>query len=262
VKIELGLALLLTAAAPGSAAEWNKTFTLSGTPELRLEASDATITVTGEDRTNIAARVTTVGWKISDHDVRILENQAGNVLEIEVIAPESNFSLGRHALRVELKVPRQVNCEVKGGVGTVVLTGVQGKTVMESKAGTIEALDLDGKLEATTGEGKIRARGRFDLVTLHSGFGAIDVEATSGSRMFAAWRVGTDDGNVTLRLPSGFAADLDVQTDAGHITIDFPYTISGTPDQSRIQGKMNAGGEALVLRTSGGNIKILKNRGT
>jgi hypothetical protein len=60
--------------------------------------------------------------------------------------------------------------------------------------------------------------------------------------------------------PAGFAADLDLQTDAGHVTVDFPYTIIGTPDQSRIQGKMNSAGEDLVLRTSGGNIKVLKNK--
>jgi hypothetical protein len=50
---------------------------------------------------------------------------------------------------------------------------------------------------------------------------------------------------------------LDAQADAGHITVDLPYTISGTPDQSSIRGKMNAGGEALVLRTLGGSIKVL-----
>jgi DUF4097 and DUF4098 domain-containing protein YvlB len=260
MRIEPAIALLLTASSPMFAAEWAKTFSLTGPPELRLEAPDATINIVGEDRQNVDARVTAVGWKISDHDVRILENQAGNVLELEVLTPQLNFSFGRHSVKVELKVPRSINCEIKGGLGTVVLTGVKGKTVLESKAGNIDALDLDGKLEATTGEGKIRARGRFDLVTLRSGFGAVDVEAVAGSRMFSTWRVSTDDGNVTLHLPAGFAADLDLQTDAGHVTVDFPYTITGTPDQSKIQGKMNSGGEELVLRTSGGNIKVLQNK--
>jgi DUF4097 and DUF4098 domain-containing protein YvlB len=253
------LVLALAAAAPVVAAEWTKTFPVTGPPELRLEAEDATIHVTGEDRRDIEAHVTTAGWKISDHEVRILQNHAGNVIELEVVTPQLNFSFGRHSVRLELKVPREINCEIKGGLGTVVLSGVTGKTVLESKAGNIDALDLEGKLEATTGEGKIRARGRFDLITLRSGFGAIDVEAAAGSRMFSAWRVSTDDGNVTLHLPGGFAADLDLETDSGHITVDFPYTITGTPDQSRIQGKMNSGGEALVLRTSGGNVKVLKN---
>jgi DUF4097 and DUF4098 domain-containing protein YvlB len=76
--------------------------------------------------------------------------------------------------------------------------------------------------------------------------------------MFSAWRITTDDGNITLHVPAGFAADLDLEIDAGHIAVDLPYTIAGSPDQSRVQGKMNGGGEALVLRTSGGNIKVSK----
>lgn len=238
--------------------QWAKTFTMTGLPELRLEAEDAPITIVAEDRPDIDARVTTAGWKISGTEVRILENHAGNVLELEVETPKPGFSFGRHSIKVEIKVPRDINCEIKAGLGNVTVTGAKGKTVVVSKAGTIEALDLDGKLEASTGEGKIRARGRFDLLTLRSGFGAVDVDAAAGSRMFSEWRVSTDDGNVTLHLPPSFAADLDAQTDSGRITVDLPYTITGTPDQSSIRGKMNAGGEALILRTSGGNIKVLK----
>jgi DUF4097 and DUF4098 domain-containing protein YvlB len=258
VNVYPALAIILASSSPVFAAQWAKTFTLVGPPELRLQAEDATIQIVGEDRVDIDARVTTAGWKISDHDVRVVDKLSGNVLDLQVVTPQLNYSFARRSVKVELRVPRGINCEVKGGMHTITVTGVKGNAVLVSKAGVINAIDLDGKLDATTGEGRIRARGRFDVLTMHSGYGAIDVEATARSRMFSAWRITTDDGNITLHVPAGFAADLDLEIDAGHIAVDLPYTIAGSPDQSRVQGKMNGGGEALVLRTSGGNIKVSK----
>jgi DUF4097 and DUF4098 domain-containing protein YvlB len=245
-------------AAPGLwADQWVKTFTPTGRPELSLEAAEAAITIVGEDRRDIEARVTTAGWKISGNGVQVRETGAGNLLQLEVVTPEINLAIARHAVKVELKVPRDIDCDLKAGLGAVTVTGVNGKIVLVAKTGTITLLDINGKLEATTGEGKIRARGRFDQLTLMTGYGAVDMEAAAGSRMFGEWRISTDAGNVTLHLPANFSADLDAQADAGHITVDLPYTVTGTPDQGSIRGKMNAGGEALVLRTSGGSIKVL-----
>jgi hypothetical protein len=237
--------------------QWVKTFTPTGRPELRLEATEAVIAIAGEDRRDIEARVTTAGWKISRNGVQVHETAGGNRLELEVVTPEIDLAVARHAVRIELKVPRDIDCDLKAGLGAVTMTGVNGKIGLVAKTGTITLLDINGKLEASTGKGKILARGRFDLLTLMTGYGAIDVEAAAGSRMFGEWRISTDSGNVTLHLPPNFSADLDAQVDAGHIIVDLPYTITGTPDQGSIRGKMNAGGEPLVLRTSGGSIKVL-----
>jgi hypothetical protein len=237
--------------------QWVKTFTPTGRPELRLEAAEAAISIIGEDRRDIEARVTTAGWKISGNGVQVHETGAGNLLQLEVVTPEINLAVARHAVKLELKVPRDIDCELKAGLGSITVTDVNGKIILVAKAGSITLLGVNGKLDATTGTGKIRARGRFDQLILGTGNGAVDVEATNGSRMFGEWRISTDNGNVTMHLPPNFSADLDAQVDAGHISVDLPYTITGAPDQSSIRGKMNAGGEALVLRTSVGNIKVL-----
>ena len=202
---------------------------------------DATVTVTAEDRPDIAARVSTAGWKIGNNGVRVVENLAGNRLELEILVPELNFAFARHAVHVDLKVPRAIDLQLKTGMGGVTIGGVHGTTLLNARAGVVNLLDVDGKLDVSTGQGKIRARGRFDLLTVRSGLGAIDIEAAPGSRMFAAWRITTEGGSVTLRLPPDFAADLDAQTDAGHIAIDLPYTVTASPEQSSTRGKINAG---------------------
>jgi hypothetical protein len=70
--------------------------------------------------------------------------------------------------------------------------------------------------------------------------------------------VRTGDGSVTLRLPDGFAADLDVHTGDGHITMDFPVTIESGASlkQNAIRGKINGGGQLLEIKTGDGNVTL------
>ncbi len=237
---------------------WSKTYKITGPPELRLEANEANITVTPWDRSEIQADVETTGWKISDADVKVLENHAGNVLELQVETPQLRFEFSRRSVKVAIQVPRETGCEIRAGFGNIAIEGVKGRIVLSSSHGSINATDLDGKLEANTGEGKVRAGGRLNLLTIRSGFGAIDVDAAAGSRMFSEWRVSSDDGEIVLHLPPAFAADLDARTEAGKVKVDLPFKVTGDADASTLQGKINGGGEALVLRTSGGNIKVVK----
>ena len=67
----------------------------------------------------------------------------------------------------------------------------------------------------------------------------------------------TSGGNVTFHLPDGFQADLSVNASGGRISSDFPElepensSGGGTLEQS-----LNGGGPDLVMRTSGGSIRI------
>jgi len=42
--------------------------------------------------------------------------------------------------------------------------------------GSIEGGDLDGKCDATSGDGRIRLAGRFDALTARSGDGSVSVD--------------------------------------------------------------------------------------
>ena len=74
--------------------------------------------------------------------------------------------------------------------------------------------------------------------------------------MTSAWRIRTGDGSVTLRLPENFTADLDAHTGDGKITVDFPVTASGSLGRSELRGKLNGGGQTLVVRTGDGPIRL------
>jgi len=253
---------LVAALAAGSALadDWNKTFVVTGQPQLRVETDDASVIVRTWDQPKIAVRVTTAGWKIGPGEVEVGQSQAGNRVEITVRTARRSFpfmSVGRHSIEVDIEAPRQMESDIRTGDGNIEATGLQGETRLRTGDGNIVAESLNGSLEATTGDGNMRVRSRLDSLTLRSGDGNIDAEVLAGSKIASSWRVKSGDGNVTIRLPRDFAADLDLHTGDGSITVDLPLTTTaGGRSEHDLRARLNAGGATLRIRTGDGSIRL------
>jgi DUF4097 and DUF4098 domain-containing protein YvlB len=250
------LFLLAVCGSPGFADEWKKSFSVPGKADLRVEVDDGEAIVRTWDRNQIEARVTTHGWKIEPNEVRVTDHQTGDRVEIEVRVPRAHISFGIRSVHVELQVPRELRATIHSGDGRISIQDVKGEIHLSTSDGSIEADTVDGDFDAKTGDGRIRANGRWDRLTLETNDGSIDAEARTGSKMAGAWRIHTGDGSVTLRLPENFAADLDAHTGDGKITVDLPVAASGTLGGSDLRGKLNGGGQTLVVRTGDGPIRL------
>jgi DUF4097 and DUF4098 domain-containing protein YvlB len=67
------------------------------------------------------------------------------------------------------------------------------------------------------------------------------------------------NGSITLEIPDGVNADLDMRTVNGGVTSeDFPITIQGRIDRRRIEGKLGKGGPEIRLSTVNGSIRLRK----
>src|SRR5579864_5357323 len=205
VQLSLAAAFVNTAAL---ADEWSKKFTISGKPSLRVDANDGSVQIRTWDRKEIEARVTTVGWRLSPDEVRVIDHQTGDRVELELRIPHRPYSVmfSRRSIRMEIQVPRELQSDIHTGDGAITVEGLHGETHLSTGDGHVEVEALDGILEVNTGDGKIHARGRFDLLNLHTGDGSIEADIANGSRMNSAWTVRTGDGHVTLRLPTNFSA--------------------------------------------------------
>lgn len=250
------LLLVLAAASLAAAADWTKKFTVTGTPELRVDTNDASVEVRAGAAGVIDVRVIVEGWRIGPDEVRVTDRQSGNRVEIDVRTPSSHWNFGNHSARVEVLTPRETTAEVHTGDGRIVVDGLKGSVRLSTGDGSITAQGLDGSLDARTGDGRIDARGRFDLLNLRTSDGSIETEVRPGSKVTTAWRVQTGDGSVRLRLPPDLAADLDVHTGDGHISSDLPLTVSGLRSESSVRGKLNGGGLTLTVRTGDGSIRL------
>jgi hypothetical protein len=252
-------ALLFTQLA--TCEEWNKTFTLTGKPNLRVETSDAKLTVDTWDQNKIEAHVFVLGYKIGPSGIDIYDHQAANDVALEVRFPHEVFHVGweGHGRRVEITIhmPRQGNVDLKTGDGSIHLAGLKGEMTVTSGDGGQEIESVDGLLRAHAGDGHIHASGRFDGLSLRTGDGRIEAEAQANSTMKSEWDIHAGDGSVTLRLPEKFAANVDLETHDGHLDVDLPVTVNGGRlKENIIRGSMNGGGNLLTIHTGDGSIHV------
>ena len=256
LAVLLTTTVVLAATALARADEWTKKYTVSGKAELRVETSDGNVTLRASEGKSIDARVTTTGWRIGPDEVRVIDRQSGDRLELEVRLPHYHWNVGHRSVRIELTVPREIDLEIRTSDGNISAEGVKGESRLSTGDGTIRAESLEGDLDASTGDGNVIVDGRFDRLRLKSGDGRIDARVDPGSKMAEDWSVRSGDGDVSVRLPGNFAADLSLHTGDGHIQIGFPLTVAGSMRESDIRGKLNGGGMTFTIHTGDGSIHV------
>lgn len=126
----------------------------------------------------------------------------------------------------------------------------------KSSGGSIEIGHAGGDLIARTSGGSISIDDASGLIDAHTSGGSISARITKPLR--GESKLSTSGGNVTISLATGIAVDLDAHTSGGRVHSDVPVTVNGTMDEDELRGKVNGGGPRLVLRSSGGGIRIHK----
>src|SRR5215472_7994963 len=236
------LCLCLAGVSPAHADEWSKTYTITGKPDLRIETSDANISVDTWDQKTIEARVTTSHWKIGDNGITVLDHQNGDAVEIEVRFPHRHFvvDIGTRHVEIVIHMPREGNVNLHTGDGRIRLSNFKGDMDLDTSDGSQEIDGVDGSLRAHSGDGHIQAR------------------ALDGSAVASDWELHTGDGSVQLQVPERLSADVDLHTGDGGIRLDLPLTVEGKMGEKNIHGKLNGGGNMLRIHTGDGSIRLEK----
>jgi hypothetical protein len=187
-----------------------------------------------------------------------------------------------------------VTGEVKAntGGGNLNLARVRGPLAGNTGGGGIEATDCEGTINLNTGGGRAAVSGgggalelktggggvsakKFDgPVRLQSGGGELSVEHVTGeingstgggsihavmpSEIAANVRLSTGGGGITVSIPTTAAFSLDAHTSGGSVSSELPVTVVGKMQEGRLEGTVNGGGKAVVLRSGGGGIHIKK----
>jgi DUF4097 and DUF4098 domain-containing protein YvlB len=251
--------LLLLFAAVTHADDWNKSYDVPGTPELRLVTSDANVRVSAGTGNKIEAHLTTSDYKIGAGGISVYEHQTGNAVTIELHYPHMNWNFGwsnHHRVEMEVTVPANTKLDLQGSDGRVAISGVKGPIIARTSDGSLDIDGVDGSLDARTSDGKMRVSGRFDHLDLQSSDGGISATALPGSKVERGWSLHASDGRVELRIPENLNANMMLHTSDGHIDLDVPLAVSGRLGTHDIQGKLNGGGELLEVRTSDGSIRV------
>jgi DUF4097 and DUF4098 domain-containing protein YvlB len=260
------------------AEEVTKTFTVAGHARVRVQTDDGSVRVSTGDIKQVEIRVVYTGYKL-DRDLRVGTSQNGDTVEVTAKTGSGswfNFGVRHTSLRVEVHMPKDAdldvntgdgsveadsingNLDVRTGDGHITVQGAKGTIRLHTGDGHIEGREMDGRADITTGDGHVNVEGRFDALNIKTGDGSVTARASKGSTVSAPWNIHTGDGNVDLELPGELQANLDASTHDGRISLGIPVLVEGTFSSTKIFGKMNGGGQPIVVRTGDGSIHLNK----
>lgn len=258
------------------AEEITRTFAVSGHARVHVETDDGSVRVSTGDIKQVEIRVEYTGYKL-DRDLQVNTTQSGDAVDVVAKTRSGSFwNWGvRHAsLRVEVHMPKDAdlsvrsgdgsveadsvngNVDISTGDGSITVQGARGNIRFHTGDGHIEARGLDGQVDASSGDGHINLEGRFDGLRIKTGDGSVTARAGAGSKVSSSWSIYTGDGSVDLEIPGDLQANIEASTQDGHISLGLPITVEGTFSSSRIQGKLNGGGQTVTIRTGDGSIHL------
>lgn len=258
-----------------------KSFKVSGRPDVTLITFDGSIEVRSWDRNEVA--VTIERRAATAEEAKSLEvrtEQNGDRVHVEVVRPKGadvHFGVGPSA-SLKVTLPRASNVETRSGDGSIRVDDVSGRVSLRTGDGSIMGTTLNGEIDVHTGDGSVtldRVTGRIKVDTgdgsvnvagvvqgLHArtGDGSITVRAADQSAATEDWDVSTGDGGMTIELPRRFDAEVDARTGDGHISVEGVEVAGamndGNDDRDELRGRIGSGGKTLRLRTGDGSIRL------
>jgi DUF4097 and DUF4098 domain-containing protein YvlB len=285
------LALLLVAVSFSCAADkrFDKTFDVSPGGTLRLDTDLGRVSVEGTGSSQVVIAVTIRGSSRDVEEFEVSAEKSGNDVEVIAGGKSRRWKFRDLDVRFVVKVPREYNLRVHTSGGDVEVQSVKGLVRGETSGGNVSVSDVEGKVHAETSGGNVRGRDIKGDVQMETSGGNVSVRSVQGSAevetsggnvevldVSGKVRAETSGGNVTVRVTGENAgiyaetsggdiditigpevkATLDASTSGGSVYCDFPVTVSGRIDPSRIRGQINGGGRTIHAHTSGGSIRI------
>lgn len=126
-------------------------------------------------------------------------------------------------------------CSISASGGNVYVDQQKGDADVRTSGGNIRMVAIDGAVTAKTSGGDIR-------IELDGANHGVDAR-TSG-------------GDLYLYAKDNLNAELSARTSGGSVSVAFPMRIKTKRDDYMIDAVINEGGPDMILRSSGGDIKI------
>ncbi|HTT05393.1 MAG TPA: DUF4097 family beta strand repeat-containing protein [Steroidobacteraceae bacterium] len=167
---------------------------------------------------------------------------------------------------------RHLNASARGRTsgGSVTVDDVRGALHIRTSGGSIEASELTGPADLRTSGGSIEVSGCSGDLDVRTSGGGIRLEqidgrvraVTSGGSVKAEVRtnrgvsLATSGGSIALWLPANAMGSLNAHTSGGHVESTVPLSSVEVASRNELRGAINGGGQPILLRTSGGSIRI------
>ncbi|WP_192348969.1 hypothetical protein [Algoriphagus sp. Y33] len=273
-----------------------KQFTLSGSGNLNVETSGASVAVTGASGNEVIVDmyVKLNGREIEMEDAEVereLDNynldisQSGNTISV-IVKKKNNSGRSKLNLSFKLQVPTEMSSKFQSSGGSISVDGLNGEQEIATSGGSIQVVNSSGSVNTHSSGGSFRLENFEGDVDVQTSGGSIKVNQllgdlnvnTSGgsvnlSEINGSISANTSGGSIRAQL-SNVEKELTMKSSGGSITAVVPdglgldldlsggrvnsklSNFSGEVKKDRILGKINGGGVPVTMQSSGGSINL------
>ena len=228
-----------------------KTFEVKPGGTLYLESDSGAVEVVSHSGTTVEVRVKKKGD--NKESFVVTYEQDGN--DVKVVG-EREGSFFRRSSNVQfiIKVPEDYNVDLRTGGGSINLSKLRGQVEAYTSGGSIRLGHIEGDVNVKTSGGSIKVEEVAGNINAHTSGGSI--KATITKQPTKDCKLTTSGGSVTAYLSPSIAVDLVASTSGG--TVGSEFDVNGSLKKQSLKGTINGGGPQLVLKTSGGSVRVKK----
>ena len=228
-----------------------KSFAVNQGGTLSIDTDSGSIEIISHDQDSVDVRVEKKGRNPEDFEVTFSND--GD--DVKIVGDRKGvFSWGNSSAHFIVRVPERYNVDLKTSGGSIELSSLNGKVDAYTSGGSIKLGQIKGSVDVKTSGGSIRVGDVAGTINAHTSGGSIT--AIISEQPLGDSRLTTSGGSVSAQLLASIAVDLTASTSGGRVRSEFD--VNGTVKKTRIEGKINGGGPKLILKTSGGSVKIKK----
>lgn len=261
------------------------TFEVRAGGHLEIDALNGSVTIDTWDRAAMRVRSTASGA------TRVEIERNGSRVSIDSDNPR-----GRPGpVRLEITVPRRFDIQIEGVHMPIVVDGVQGSLDLENVEGSITVRRVSGPVdvESVSGgiiledvQGDVTVTNVNEAVHLSSVRGNISAETTNGAIVMRGiestsveastvnglveyhgtvrdggnYYLGTHNGRITMSMPAGANARLDIATRNGKVEAAFPVQVRSEGD-GEFSISLGSGSARIELESYNGSVYLVRPSG-
>ena len=148
----------------------------------------------------------------------------------------------------------QNSVQVTNARGDIDVSGISGMFTADGTGGTISARNIERDLDITCDQGKTIIESPGAGVTVRNSGGDVRIIALEG--ILGDYDVSTENGNISMAVPSTADAWLILKVYEGTYYSTVPLTGTSERNTHALQGRLNEGTHRVVLETHQGSIQI------
>jgi hypothetical protein len=157
--------------------------------------------------------------------------------------------------RVQARGPQSVN-DSGWSVSYEIFVPQTTDLVLKSINGGLTISDVRGQIRFDVTNGGVRLKRVAGDVSGATVNGGIQVELAGNIWDGRQLEVKTQNGGVTLAMPSGYSAHVQAETGMGRIQSDFPVTVAGGVTPRHLDFNVGAGGPLIHITTGNGGVRL------